>query len=103
MPTAVAISPNEMSADPNSSISSWAAWRISRRVSSLCSAMVSARMRGMCPGYNRFRSETAAGSAPRRPVPLHLERWQRVAAEDQVGGLLGDHHDRRVDVGVGDV
>ena len=40
-----------------------------------------------------------------RPVPveLGLHRRQGRVAEDDVGGLLGHHHHRRVDVAVGDV
>ena len=37
------------------------------------------------------------------PVERPRSRRQRGVAQDQVGGLLGDHHDRRVDVAVGDV
>ena len=37
------------------------------------------------------------------PVERRVLRRQRRVAEDQVRGLLGQHHDRGVDVAVGDV
>src|SRR5215470_8182204 len=41
--------------------------------------------------------------ASRVPVELDLLCGERLVAEYEVGGLLGDHHDRRVDVPVRDV
>ncbi len=50
---------------------------------------------------------TCAVRPERQPGPVavvrHRDRRERRVAEDQVGGLLGHHHHRRVDVAVGDV
>ena len=69
-------------------------------VARLCTLTVDDR--ASASGVARYMLEPVTSSGP---VPVELDglRRQRRVAQDQVRGLLGKHHHRRVDVPVGDV
>ena len=56
------------------------------------------------PGFMDFEP---LGCAPYDDLPmirlLYIDRGERGAAADQIGGFLGDHADRRIDIAADEV